>query len=169
MKLVNKTPISIIVAMSKKRRAIGKQGKLLWHIPDDLKRFKQLTLEHPVIMGRKTFESIIEYLGTPLPQRFNIVITRNQNYRHKGVLIVHSLKAAFEKAHELHPEEIYIGGGSDVYTQALPYVDRLYLTLVNDEPDADSFFPDYSTFKKIIEKEERNHKGLSYKWMTLER
>jgi dihydrofolate reductase len=76
-------PIVIVAAMSRKTRAIGKDNALLWHVPADLKRFKSLTIGHPVIMGRKTFESVIEILGKPLPKRTNIVITRNRDYRHE--------------------------------------------------------------------------------------
>ncbi len=165
-----KTPhVCVVVALSRKRRAIGNKGKLLWHIPDDLKRFKRLTMGHPVIMGRKTFESVLAYLGAPLPGRVNIVVTRNPSYTHEGVVVVPSLEQAFEKAHALDAEEIHIGGGSDIYTQALPFVDRLYLTIVDDEPDADTFFPDYSEFTKVVETESREHDGLHYEWLTLER
>jgi len=155
--------------MSRARRAIGNQGKLLWHIPEDLKRFKRLTMGHPVIMGRKTFESILGYLGTPLPDRTNIVITRNPAYAQEGVIVVSSLEEAFEKARSLDTQEIHIGGGSEIYAQALPFVDKLYLTLVDSEPEADTFFPDYSEFTTVVEKEAREHDGLKYEWLTLER
>lgn len=164
-----KPKVSIVVAMSKNRRAIGSGGKLLWHIPDDLKRFKEITRGHPVIMGRKTFESIISYLGKPLPGRSNIVVTRNKDYHFEGTIIVHSLEEALNRARELDTEEIFIGGGSEIYKQVLPYADRLYLTLVDDEPEADSFFPDYSEFTHVIEKETRDRDGLVYEWLTLER
>ncbi|MBI4086808.1 dihydrofolate reductase [Candidatus Kaiserbacteria bacterium] len=168
----NKKPkVYITVQISKNRRAIGNGGKLLWYIPDDLKRFKQLTMEHPVIMGRKTFESILGYSGgKPLPGRTNIVVTRDKTYAHDGAIVVSSLKEAFEKARALDAEEIHIGGGSEIYAQVLPFVDRLYLTIVDDEPEADTFFPDYSEFAKVVEKSEtREHNGLKYEWLTLER
>jgi len=91
--------ISIVVAISAKRRALGKENKLLWHIPDDMKRFKELTMGHPVIMGRKTFESILGYLGKPLPGRTSIVLTRDNTYQPAdGVLVAHSPTEALEKA-----------------------------------------------------------------------
>lgn len=155
--------------MSRERRAIGNKGKLLWHIPDDLKRFKQLTMGHPVIMGRKTFESILGYLGAPLLGRTTIVVTRDKAYAHEGVTIAHSLEDAFEEARALDGDEIHIGGGSEIYAQVLPFVDRLYLTIVDDEPEADTFFPDYSPFTKVMEQESREHTGLKYEWLTLER
>ena len=163
-----KARVCIVVVMSRKNRAIGNKGKLLWHIPDDLRRFRQLTLNHPVIMGRKTFESILSYLGKPLPDRTNIVVTRS-NICIEGCLVYDSLEKALEAAHAVDTEEVHIGGGSEIYAQALPYVDRLYLTLIDDEPEADSFFPDYSEFTKVIESEKREYEGLTYEWLTLER
>lgn len=165
-----KAKICIVVAISRKRRAIGNKGKLLWHIPDDMKRFKRLTMGHPVIMGRKTFESILDYSGgKPLSGRTNIVITRDTTYAHEGVTVVHSLQDALKEARELDTKEIHIGGGSEIYAQVLPLVDRLYLTIVDDEPEADAFFPDYSEFTKIVETETRDHNGLKYEWLTFER
>lgn len=167
---VKKPRVSIVVAMSREQRAIGKNGKLLWHISDDLKRFKEITLGHPVIMGRKTFESIVSYLKGPLPGRPNIVITRDENYHYDDVIVAHSLEEALDRARELDNKEIFIGGGSDIYTQALPHTDRLYLTLIDDEPDADTFFPNYSDFTNVIEKEKRDRgDGLVYEWVTVER
>lgn len=161
--------VAITVAVGR-NRGIGKNGKLLWHIPEDLKRFKRLTLGHPVIMGRKTFESILQILGRPLPGRTNIVITRDQNWTCEGVLVFHSLEEALAKARELDQEEIHIGGGSDLYKQALPYVDRLYLTLIDDTKDADTYFPEYEQeFTKKISEESHEHEGLKYSWVTLDR
>ncbi len=165
---MKKAKVCIVVALGKYNREIGKEGKLLWHIPDDLKRFKRLTMDHPVIMGRKTFDSIVSYLGGPLPGRTNIVVSRNTQSI-EGALVSHSLEDALRTAHEMDTEEIHIGGGSEIYTQALPFVDRLYLTLIEDKKDADTFFPDYSEFTRVIEKEEREHNGLRYTWLTLER
>ena len=163
-----KAKVCITVALSRKRRAIGNADKLLWHIPDDLKRFKQLTLGHPVIMGRKTFDSIMTYLGKPLPERTNIVVTRS-DLQMEGIIVCNSLEEALEKAHAIESNEIHIGGGSEIYTQTLPYTDRLYLTLVDDEPEADTFFPEYNEFTKVISSEKRDYSGLSYEWLTLER
>lgn len=126
--------ISIIVATGK-NRAIGKNNQLLWHLPEDLKYFKRSTLEKPIIMGRSTFDSV----GRPLPKRRNIVITRNRDLHIEGVDVVHSLKDAIQLV-ENEPE-IMIVGGSDIYNLALPIAQRVYLTLVDANPDADRFFP----------------------------
>ncbi len=149
---------------------IGKNNQLLWHIPDDLKRFKQLTLGHPVIMGRKTFASILESLGKPLPGRTNIVITRDTAWAHEGVTVTHSLEEALAKASEIDKEEIFIGGGTEIYTQALPCVDRLYLTLIEDDKEGDAHFPSYEAdFQKTSGEEVREWNGLTYRWVTFER
>lgn len=166
---MNKPQVCIVVAIGRNRE-LGKEGKLLWHIPDDLKRFKALTLGHPVIMGRKTFESILAYLGKPLPGRTNIVVTRDADYAHEGVVVAHSLEEALEMAKGLDGEEIHIGGGAQLYEQALPHVDKLYLTLVDDAPEADAFFPPYEgQFTRVVHEEERDHGGLKYRWVDLER
>ena len=166
-----KPHIVIVVAISRGRRALGMNGKLLWHIPEDMRRFRALTLGHPVIMGRKTFESILEYLKKPLPGRTNIVITRDETYTAPGgVLVVHSLDEALARAGEIDHEEIHIGGGAQLYAEALPHVDRLELTLIDDEAEADSFFPEYEhLFTKKIKEEKGEHNGLIYSWVTLER
>lgn len=164
-----KPQVSIVAVMSAHNRGIGKNGKLLWHIPDDLRHFKRLTLGHPVIMGRKTFESIVEYLGSPLPDRINIVISRNKNYQPKGAIICHSLDKALEEASKLDQEEIFIGGGAQLYEQALSRTDKLYLTLVDASPEADTFFLDYSAFSRKISEESHEHDGLHYTWVELEK
>ena len=162
--------VVIVVAIGK-RRALGNQNKLLWHIPDDLKRFKALTRGHPVIMGRKTFESIIEAIGKPLPERTNIVITRSKDWHFDGSIAVASLEEAFtEAAKAPGSEEIHIGGGAQIYEQALPYVDKLCLTLIDDEKPADSFFPPYQhLFTKKTFEEEHEWNGLKYRWVNLGR
>ena len=167
--------VCAVVAIGKNRE-LGKEGKLLWHIPDDIARFKRLTLGHPIVMGRKTFESIVSYLGKPLPGRTNIVVTRNPAQMMETVspssdiIIVSSLEEAIAKAKELDTEEIHIGGGAQIYEQALPYIDKLYLTLVDDEKEADTFFPPYEKeFAKKVFEEKREWNGLKYIWVNLER
>lgn len=163
--------ICAVVAIGKNRE-LGKEGKLLWHIPDDLKRFKRLTYGHPVIMGRKTFESIVGYLGKPLPDRTNIVVTHSIDLvgRYAGVIAAHSLEEAIEKAKALDAEEIHIGGGAQIYEQALPYIDKLCLTLIDAEAEADSFFPPYaSQFTKKVFEEAHEWNGIKYRWVDLER
>jgi dihydrofolate reductase len=167
---MNTPRISIVVALGKNgttHNTIGKGNKLLWHISEDLKRFKKITLGHPIIMGSKTYESI----GHPLPDRTNIVLTRDKSWQKEGVVPCHSLPDAFAYAKSLGSKEIFVCGGSEIYTQALPFVDRLYLTLIEDEKDADSFFPDWSEFTKEIEREEKRDEklGVNYVWVTLER
>ena len=107
---MKKPQISTVVALGKNTRTIGNGNKLLWHIPEDLKRFKKITLGHPVIMGRKTFESIVDILGTPLPDRRNIIITRQTNYSYPGIDIVNSLEDGIELASSIDSDEIFIGG-----------------------------------------------------------
>lgn len=166
--------ISIIVATDKKR-GIGKTdlgvGKLLWNIPEDLKRFKELTMGHPVIMGRKTFESVLSYLQKPFPGRTNIVVTRDPNYKYEGIVVVNSIKKALDQALKAPGnEEVFITGGGQIFEQGLPFADRIYLTLVEGEYEADTFFPDYSAFKKVLSKEEKETAdGLKFTWLTLEK
>lgn len=162
----------MIVALSRETRTIGNNNTLLWHIPEDLKRFKKLTSDHPLIMGRKTFESILDILGTPLPNRTNIVITHNPSYSHESdnVHVVHSLADALDIARDLDSEEIFIGGGQQIYEQALPVADRLYLTLIDSNKDGDTFFPEYThEFTRVIDENTHEHNGLAYTWITLER
>lgn len=166
--------ISIVVALGngrKHNRVLGKENKLLWHIPDDLKRFKRLTLGHPIIMGRKTFESILSYLGKPLPNRTNIVLTRDERWNYDGTLRAASIEEAIELAKQQPgSDEIFIGGGGQIYADALPLVDKLYLTLIEDEKEGDSFFPPYEEeFTRVVFEEERKHNGLPYRWIDLER
>jgi dihydrofolate reductase len=127
--------ISIIVAVSE-NGVIGKDNQLLWRLPDDLKRFKQLTLNHPMIMGRKTFESI----GKPLPGRTSIVITSQKEFSADGVVVAHSLDEALDKARSIEASEAFIIGGGEIYKQALPLTDRLYVTEVKTSIDGDTFF-----------------------------
>jgi dihydrofolate reductase len=127
--------VSIIVAVAE-NGAIGKDNQLLWRLPDDLKRFKQLTLGHPMIMGRKTFDSI----GKPLPGRTSIVVTRNTDYQQEGVTVAHSLGQALEIAQEMQVKEVFIIGGGELYEQAKPFADRIYLTKVHTEIPGDTFF-----------------------------
>lgn len=164
--MIHKAPIVIVAGMGRNTRAIGKDNSLLWHVSEDLKRFKQLTLGHPIIMGRKTFESILEILGKPLPGRTNIVITRDTSYVHDSAITTHSLAEAIEKAQEENPEEIHIGGGAEIYTQALPLVSRLHLTFFDDDKDGDTHFPEFTDrFTALKEYPAQEHNGLTYQWV----
>ena len=165
-----KVPLVIVVGMGKNTQVIGNQNKLLWHVPDDLKRFKELTLGHPIIMGRKTFESIIEILGNPLPGRTNIVVTRDTTYQHTGAQVVHSYQEALEMAHAENPTEIHIGGGGELYKQALPDVSKLYVTEYHDERTGDTLFPDFKDeFVEVKRHGVRKNQDLTYEWVDYER
>lgn len=162
----NHPPIVIVSGMSKSDRGIGMKNGLLWHVPADLKRFKTLTLGHPVIMGRKTFESILKIIGKPLPGRTTIVITRDTLYEHKGIRIAHSLEDAIKIAESENPKEIHIGGGAQLYEQALPFTSRLHITWFDDQQEADTFFPPFEDDFKIKTKyEPQEHKGLKFQWI----
>lgn len=162
--------VSTVVAIGKDTRVIGNGNELIWRIPEDLKRFKEITFGHPVIMGRLTFESILSILGKPLPGRTNIVITRDTSWSHPDVIVAHSVEDALEKAFALDSEEVFIGGGAQIYEQALPYIDRLYLTLIEDTKDGDSFFPPYEhLFTKILSEEKHEWNGITYRWINCER
>ncbi len=164
--MVHNIPVVIVAGLGKATRAIGQNNALLWHVPDDLKRFKELSLGKPTIMGRKTFESIVAIIGKPLPGRTNIIVTRDPNYSYPGTFTAHSLEAAFAKALEENPSEIHIGGGAQLYEQAWPVVDRLYLTLFDDDTVGDAFFPEF-TDDFMIEKthQPKSHNGLTYQWV----
>ena len=137
---IEKAPkISLIVAIQKKDNAIGrKSGELLFRISHDLKRFKELTMGHPIIMGRKTYESI----GKPLPERTNIIVTRNPDFLAEGCVVVSSIEEAIKKGGDIDTEIFVIGGG-EIYKQALPYADRLYLTIVEGDAEGDVYFPEW--------------------------
>jgi dihydrofolate reductase len=132
-----------MIAAQSQNRVIGNNNKLPWYLPEDLKYFKRVTLGKPIIMGRKTFESI----GRPLPGRTNIIITRNPDWTHDGagVRVVHSLQQAIELAESLALvngfEESLVIGGAEIYALALPQADRLYLTQVHAEVQGDAHFP----------------------------
>ncbi|MFW2136380.1 dihydrofolate reductase [Chryseobacterium sp. TY4] len=159
--------VSIVVAMGK-NNAIGKDNQLLWHLPEDLKHFKNLTSGHPIIMGRKTYESI----GRPLPNRTNIVVSRKENWFEEGILIVPSLKEALKHARKIDSEVFVIGGGN-IYSQTIDLVDKLEVTIVDGEMGADTFFPKIDskiwaeTKKECHSKDEKN--AFDYCFVTYER
>ena len=128
--------ISIIAAMDEKW-GIGIDNKMPWHLPADLKRFKKITMGHHLIMGRKTYQSI----GNPLPGRTMIILSRNPDYQAEGCLLSSSLAEALERARDAGEKEIFVVGGGEVYREALPLVDRLYLSYVHTSQPADTHFP----------------------------
>ena len=132
--------INIIVAMSK-NRVIGDSNTLIWHLPEDLKRFRQLTTGNTIVMGRKTYESI----GKPLPNRRSIIITRDPDYSVEGCEVVNSL----EEALLLSNSDCFIIGGGEIYRQAIDIADRIYLTLINKEFEGDTSFPEIKDWVEI--------------------
>jgi len=158
--------ISMIAAIGKSRE-LGKGNKLIWKIPSDLARFHEITRGHPVIMGRKTFESI----GRLLPDRTNIIVTRDPDYKVEGAIVSNSIEEAIDKSKtEPGSNEIFIIGGAQIYSSAIQYANKLYLTKINaEEPSADAFFPDYSEFKKVVYREAREEDGMEYEFLDIER
>jgi len=189
--------ISIIAAIGPNRE-LGKDNKLLWHIPEDMKRFKEFTTGHAVIMGQRTFESI----GKLLPNRVNIILTHNiyefktkhqYFFRHSGkrterahpesdsgvvttflprmtgAVLVSSIDEALKEAKRFEKDEVFVIGGGMIYKQFFPLADKLYLTLVEGEYEADTFFPEYSTFKKVVSTEVVNTGKYKLTFFVLEK
>lgn len=159
-----KPKISLIAAIGKNRE-LGKGNTLLWDIPEDMKHFRETTRGHVVVMGRKTFKSI----GRPLPNRVNIIVSRDKNYQvPEECLKVASIEEAIEKAIPREKSEVFIIGGAQIYSLALPYADKLYITRVDKEfPEADVFFPDYSEFNKVISERTSSDENFSYTFLEL--
>lgn len=145
--------ISIIAAVSE-NGVIGKDGELPWHIPEDLKHFKNLTSGNVVIMGRKTYESI----GKPLPNRLNIVITRDTSKHINGCITVNSIEEAIRKASS--DKEIFIIGGGEIYKKSLKFANKIYLTKIHQHIEGDTFFPTLSNYWKEVEREDKE--GYSF-------
>lgn len=157
--------ISIISAIARSNRAIGKDNALLWHIPEDFKHFKELTSGHAIVMGENTYRSI----GRPLPNRTNIVLSQTPDFAPEGIVVVRSIEEAIERAREIEQEEIFIIGGASIYRQFIPMADRLYLTLVEGEYDADTFFPEYDEFTKVLSEESVDNGTHIFSFVTLEK
>lgn len=155
--------ITLIAAMAE-NRVIGKDNQLIWQFPNDLKHFKTLTSGHHVIMGRKTFESV----GRPLPNRTNIIITRQADYTAKGCLIAHSIEEAIAMVKD--DEQPFIVGGAEIYKQALDFADSIELTIIHGEYEGDSYFPDFDTDRWKLargEKKEADAKHIHpYEFLT---
>lgn len=143
---------------------IGREGGLPWRLSEDLKRFKSLTMGHPIIMGRKTFESI----GKVLPGRQNIVISRQKGLQIEGVTVVPSLEQALEVG-RAQEQEVFIVGGGEIYRLALPLIQKLYLTLVNATVEGDAFFPVFDWNEWVELNREERLDPLAYSFITLER
>lgn len=156
--------ISLIVAHDK-NRVIGYENKMPWHLPGELQYFKEQTMGKPMIMGRKTFDSI----GRPLPGRRNIVITRNENYQSDGIEVAKSLEEALKLAG--NEEEVMIIGGEQIFKLALPIADRLYITHIEHDFNGDTFFPTYGNEWILISKSEPIEipDGYSYTYCIYEK
>lgn len=159
--------ISLIAAIGRNRE-LGKNGKMPWHIAEDFKRFKAITSGHPIIMGRKTWESLPI---KPLPNRFNIILSRSGSRTYPNVIFLTDIEEALDFVKKTFPDEseVFIIGGGQIFEQAIGLADKLYLTIIDGDFDADTFFPDYSAFKnkKIIGKGESGfHK---YEFLELEK
>lgn len=159
--------IKLIVAKAS-NNVIGDKNNLIWHLPNDLKHFKNLTTGHPIIMGRKTYES----LGRPLPNRTNIIITRDQNFIDDQIIITHSLEQAFAKANEIQ-EDVFVIGGGEIYKQAMEYVDVIYLTEVHHEFNGDTYFPEideesFEEVERVHHMKDEKH-PYSYSFITYKR
>lgn len=128
--------IAIVVAVAE-NNVIGKDNQLMWHLPADLKHFKKVTMGHPILMGRKTYESI----GKPLPGRTSIIITRQPEYKAEGCIVVNSVQEAVTKAEQLD-DQAYLIGGAEIYRQALDVTDTIYLTRIHHKFEGDTFFPE---------------------------
>ena len=131
--------VSLLVAMDE-RRGIGRHGRLPWRLSSDLKRFRQLTMGHHLVVGRKTFESI----GKPLAGRQMIIVTRDPDYHVAGCFTVHSIGEAIEMARQRGETELFICGGAEIYAATIDLAERLYLTRVHADCDADTFFPEFN-------------------------
>lgn len=163
---MNYPKISLIAAIASGNRALGKDNQLIYKIPEDMERFKRLTTGHVIIMGRKTFESI----GRTLPNRMNIVVTsRPDELGGKGVFAVPNLREAFYLAEDKEPREVFVIGGQKIFEQTIGRADRLYLTVVEGNPDADTYFPDYSEFRTVIFEKEGEYDSMKYKFLDLEK
>lgn len=172
--------ISLIAAVSE-NGVIGNKNKIPWHIKDDLLHFKELTLNHTVIMGRTTFESLMGYYkksGKPLPKRRHVIISRDTNYKIDvpECFVVHSVEEALKLAREKEDAlvggggEVFVSGGASIFKQTIGVADRLHLTIVHSQFEGDTYFPDYSGFKKVIGKtDKKTAEGLAYTFLDLEK
>lgn len=160
--------MTAIVVAAAENNVIGKDNGLVWHLPADLRHFKQITMGHPILMGRKTYESI----GKPLPGRTSVIVTSQEDYAADGCLVAHSLQEAIEQAKALD-ENIYIIGGAEIYKKALPLTDTIYLTRLHHVFDGDVYFPELD--EKEWETVEQEHhepdekNKYSYSFLTLKR
>jgi dihydrofolate reductase len=148
----------ITIAAIGQHHELGKDNKLLWHLPDDFKRFKALTSHHHIIMGRKTFESFPK----PLPHRIHVVITRQQNYPDHNCIVVKSIDEALDKVKQ--QDKVYVIGGGEIYKQFMPFVDEIELTRVHGNFEADTYFPEIDFNKWELAQKKHHPKDIKHKY-----
>jgi dihydrofolate reductase len=158
--------IKIIMVARARNYVIGKDNDLIWHLPADLKFFKQTTKGHTLIMGRKTFES----LGNPLPLRDSLVVTRNAAYTSEGITVFHSLESALAYAEKKGLEKVFILGGGEIYRQSMDIADKLIITEVHEEFEGDTYFPEIDTkmWKEISREENKADEKNKYDFAFVE-
>lgn len=153
--------ITLIAACSE-NRVIGKDGTLIWHIPEDLKRFKKLTLGNPIVMGRKTYESI----GKPLPGRTNIILTRDKNFKAENCLVYNKISDVLEI---FEKNNIFVIGGGEIYKQFLDRSDRIELTLIHKNFDGDTYFPQIGNDWEVIECQKSNFENIDIDYISYQK
>lgn len=154
----------LIVAMTTGKRVIGRDNKLPWHLPEDLKHFKALTMGHPIIMGRKTWDSI----GRPLPGRTSIVVTRDRKLQIPGATVVHSLEEALAPYRNTK-DQVFMIGGSSLFEESLPIADRIYVTWIDEEIEGDVYFPEFDVSKFKVVEEFLGGGEIRHRYLTYER
>lgn len=167
-----KPKISAVVAMDEKR-GIGKGNLIPWRIPADLAHLKKLTEGQIAILGRKSYDSMVYYYnksGKPMPARLYAIVTRDKNYipARENARIFSSIDEAIDELGQ-QADELFIIGGAQIFHETFDRLDRLYLTIIEGDYDADTFFPDYSTFTHVIREEEGTQNGYTFRWITLEK
>jgi len=160
-------PVSLVIARAK-NGVIGNRGAIPWRIPEDMRRFKALTLGKPVIMGRKTWDSLPK---KPLPGRTNIVVTRDKAFAAEGAAAVHDIGEALARAGGENPSEIAVIGGAEIYAAALPFATRIHLTEVDADFAGDALMPpfDPAAWRETAREAHQTPEGLAYAFVTLER
>jgi len=162
--------ISLIAAISENRILADSTKEHIhvgipWNIPSDERHFQEITRRHPVIMGRKTYTTF----NKPIPNCTNIIVTRDPNFQAFGCLVFHSLQEAVEWAKMSETEEIFIAGGREIYTQAMAFANKLYLTIVEGNFEGDIYFPEFTNFGKVIKEEKLQENGFDFKFVEIER
>lgn len=152
-------PLITLVVAAADNNVIGRDNAMPWHIPEDFRHFKAVTMGKACIMGRKTFQSILDSLGKPLPGRVNIIVSR-KNYQHEGALTCKDLDEALEQAGKTGADEVCIVGGAQIYAQSMDKANRIHLTRVHQSPDGDAFFPELGPEWKETARDERD--GFSF-------